>query len=137
MTRKVNINYSYHEAIDSLMYLIQLTRPDIMFAVNLLSRYSTCFIEVHRRAVKRIFKYLAGTTKLGIKLYVRFDFGCVCRCWLCWRRRNETIDDGIYFYSLRGDLFRWCSRRQRSVSMSTTKAEYVQLLENLYDCDKF
>lgn len=56
----------YREAIDCLMYLAVATRPDIAFAV----RYASQFLEKpetkHWSLVKRILRYLRGTTAMGI-----------------------------------------------------------------------
>jgi len=56
----------YREAVGSLLYLSQITRPDITFAVNLVSRYLEKPLTIHWNAVKRIFKYLKGTFNYGL-----------------------------------------------------------------------
>lgn len=55
----------FKQAIGSLMYLI-VTRPDLMFGVNLLSRYMANPKESHWAATKRLFGYLKGTTEYGL-----------------------------------------------------------------------
>lgn len=57
----------YQEAIGSLLYLSGATRPDISFAVNDMSRFNQNHAEPHWKAVKRIFRYLAGTTAFKIR----------------------------------------------------------------------
>lgn len=52
----------YQEAVGSLLYLAQATRPDISFAVNDVSRFNTNYSMAHWKAVERIFLYLKGTT---------------------------------------------------------------------------
>ncbi|KAJ0037349.1 hypothetical protein Pint_22828 [Pistacia integerrima] len=47
------------------MYLTS-TRPDIMHAVSLISRYMENPTEIHLLAAKRIFRYLKGTADFGI-----------------------------------------------------------------------
>ena len=47
------------------MYLTA-TRPDLMFAVCLVSRYMEIPKGMHLAAVKRIFRYLRGVTEFGI-----------------------------------------------------------------------
>ena len=54
-------NVPYKEAIGSLDYLSQVTRPDICYAVNAVSQYSSNPGRKHWEAVKRIFRYLRGT----------------------------------------------------------------------------
>ena len=56
----------YLSAIGALMYLAQHTRPDISFAVNLLTRYSSAPTRRHWNGVKHIFRYLRGTMDMGL-----------------------------------------------------------------------
>ena len=58
---KVDKTY-YKQIVGSLMYLTS-TRPDIMFVVNLISRYMENPIELHLLAAKRVLRYLRGETK--------------------------------------------------------------------------
>jgi len=51
----------YCEAIGSLMYASVATQPDITFAVSTLSQFLENLGEAHWQAVKRVFRYLAGT----------------------------------------------------------------------------
>ena len=56
----------YLSAIGALMYLAQCTRPDIVFSVNLLARYSSALTQRHWIGIKHILRYLRGTTDLRI-----------------------------------------------------------------------
>ncbi|KAI3784302.1 hypothetical protein L1987_43400 [Smallanthus sonchifolius] len=74
----------YRGMIGSLMYLTA-SRPDIMFAVCLCSRFQSQPKESHMIAVKRIFRYLKGKPRLGLwyskqqsfdfKAYTDSDYG--------------------------------------------------------------
>nr|GEV13300.1 retrovirus-related Pol polyprotein from transposon TNT 1-94 [Tanacetum cinerariifolium] len=55
----------YRSMIGSFMYLTA-SRPDIMFAVCACARHQVTPKECHLHAVKRIFRYLKGHTKLGL-----------------------------------------------------------------------
>jgi hypothetical protein len=57
----------FQEAVGSLLYLAQCTRPDIAFAVNNVSRFNNQHSDVHWMAVKRIFRYLRETTDLKLR----------------------------------------------------------------------
>jgi len=48
------------------MFLSNVTRPDIAFIVNYLSRFVTCFNKQYSCAVKNVFRYLNATINLGI-----------------------------------------------------------------------
>ncbi|KAM2762638.1 hypothetical protein PS2_014340 [Malus domestica] len=56
----------YLSAIGALLYLVQCTRPDISFVVNLLARYNNAPTRIRWNDVKDIFRYLKGTTDLGL-----------------------------------------------------------------------
>ena len=47
------------------MYLI-VSRPDLMYVMSLASRYMEKPTELHLVAVKRILRYLKGTSAMGI-----------------------------------------------------------------------
>ena len=55
----------YRGMIGSLLYLTA-SRLDIMFSVCLCVKYQAAPKESHLIAVKRIFRYLHGTTELGL-----------------------------------------------------------------------
>ena len=59
-------NKPYHEAIGALNWAALATRPDIAFAITTV----TCFTSnpgiAHWEAIKRIFRYLAGTRNLWL-----------------------------------------------------------------------
>ena len=55
----------YKSIVGSLMYLTA-TRPDIMYAVSLISRFMEKPTEAHWQAAKRILRYVKGTKRYGI-----------------------------------------------------------------------
>jgi len=69
----------YRSMIGSLLYLTA-SRPDIVFAVNLCARFQTCAKEYHLTTVKRIFRYLVGTTDLGLWYRKCSSFDLVAYC---------------------------------------------------------
>jgi len=50
--------------VGSLIYLG--TRPDIAFALSIVSQYLELLDKIHWNAVKRILKYLKGTIDFGL-----------------------------------------------------------------------
>lgn len=61
--------FPYREAVGSLIYLAVATRPDIAFAVGVVSRFLERPTAAHVNAIKRIMKYIKATLDYGI----RFD----------------------------------------------------------------
>ncbi|WVZ51953.1 LOW QUALITY PROTEIN: hypothetical protein U9M48_003050 [Paspalum notatum var. saurae] len=111
--------------IGSLLYLTA-TRLDIQFAVCLCARYQASPKTSHRQAVKRIFRYLKFTPELGLwyssgsSLSLRgFSDADHAGC-----RIDRKSTSGIC-QLLGTSLVSWSSRKQASVSLSTTEAEYI------------
>ena len=67
-------NFPYQEIVGSLLYLATHSRPDIAQAVSVVARYATNYREIHCTAVKRILKYLRGTTNFAL-CYSRVSTG--------------------------------------------------------------
>ncbi|XP_058004059.1 retrovirus-related Pol polyprotein from transposon TNT 1-94 [Hevea brasiliensis] len=55
----------YRSMIGSLLYL-SITRPDIMFATSILSRFMNSPSEIHLVAAKRVLRYIRGTIDYGL-----------------------------------------------------------------------
>ncbi|WVZ89883.1 LOW QUALITY PROTEIN: hypothetical protein U9M48_036232 [Paspalum notatum var. saurae] len=105
--------------IGSLLYLTA-TRPDIQFAVCLCARYQASPRTSHRQAVKRIFRYLKFTPELGSSLSLRgFLDSDHAGCQIDRKSTSGTCQ------FLGTSLVSWSSRKQASVSLSTTEAEYI------------
>jgi hypothetical protein len=56
----------YASAVGSLMYAMVYTRPDIAHAVGVLSSYMSKPGKEHWTIVKRVFRFLCGTTNYGL-----------------------------------------------------------------------
>lgn len=115
-------NNNYREMVGSLLYLSTISRPDIAFAVNYLSRFNANPMRSHMKAVKRVFQYLKGSKSQGINYngeseltaYSDSDFGGdpVSKC-------STT---GVLI--MRGGPILWFAQKQRLVVTSTAEAEY-------------
>jgi hypothetical protein len=125
----------YREAVDSLLYLAVMTRPDISFAVGLLSRYSEKHDQTRKNAVRWIISYLKGTQHFGIcyngsttepalSAYSDADHA------ECLDSRKSTTGSVFCLY---GGPIAWKSCRQSCVSKSTTVSEYIAVSETVSD----
>lgn len=121
----------YREAVGSLMYLVIGTRPDIAYAVGVVSRCLDKPTRSDWKKVKRIFKYLKGTTHMGIvykadhqpdilTAYSDADYaGDIMTRRSCSGMVCKFMDGAIT----------WNSQRQKCVAMSTTEAELIAASE--------
>lgn len=115
----------YRGMIGSLLYLTA-SRPDIMYATCLCARFQADPKEPHLIAVKRIFKYLKGTTELGLWYPRESDFNLFGYSDAdfagCKIDRKSTTGSCQFL----GDrLVSWFSKKQKSISTSTAEAEYI------------
>lgn len=60
------LHVPYLSVVRSLMYAIVCTKPDIAHAMGVVSRFMSNLGKEHWIAVKRIFKYLHGTTNYAL-----------------------------------------------------------------------
>ncbi|KAH9762966.1 hypothetical protein KPL70_001008 [Citrus sinensis] len=115
----------YRGMIESLLYLTA-SRPDIMFSVCLCARFQSCPKESHLLAVKRIFRYLSGTIDIGL-WYPRgthIDLTCYSDADFAGYKVDRKSTSGTC-YILGHSLVSWFSKKQNSVALSTTEAEYI------------
>lgn len=118
----------YQEAIGSLMYAGQLTRPDICFAISSLSRYNKNPGKAHWNAVKRVFRYLKGTINAKLVFGTTGKTEIIGFCDADWA--NDTDDRRSttgYTFLLNGGAISWNSNKQPTVALSTTEAEYMSM----------
>lgn len=115
--------------IGSLIYLSGATRPDITYAVNFLSQFNNNRGKMHWNAVKRVLRYLSGTKNQGVT-YKRTGKPLTAFVDADWasdlnHRRSHTG----FVFKLANAAITWESRKQKSVALSTTEAEYMALRE--------
>ena len=113
--------------IGSLLYLTA-SRPDIMYATFLYARFQAQPREPHLIAVKRIFRYLKGTSNLGLWYPRESDFSLVGYSDAdfagCKIDRKSTSGS---CQSLSGRLVSWFSKKQKSISTSIAEVESLLL----------
>ncbi|GKE03675.1 putative ribonuclease H-like domain-containing protein, partial [Tanacetum coccineum] len=122
ITRKQS-KASRHEC--SLMYLTA-SRPDIMYAVCVCSRFQVTPKISHLNAVKRIFKYLKGKPNLGLWYPRESPFDLEAFSDSDYGGSNldrKSTTGGCQFLGQR--LISWQCKKQTIVATSTTEAEYV------------
>jgi hypothetical protein len=115
----------YRSMIGSLLYLTA-TRLDIQFAVCLCARFQSSPHTSHRRAVKRIMRYLRFTPEFGLWFLASSSLslcGYSDADYAGYRTERKSTSGTCQF--LGSSLVSWSSRKQSSVAQSTTEAEYV------------
>lgn len=117
----------YRSVVGALQYLT-LTRPDISFSVNKVCQYLHAPTTTHWSAVKRILRYVSGTKNYGLKIRRSQSMMISAFSDADWA---DCLDDrrstGGFAVFLGGNLVSWTTRKQATVSRSSTEAEYKAL----------
>ncbi|CAH9126696.1 unnamed protein product [Cuscuta epithymum] len=124
----------YRSMVGALQYLT-LTRPDITYAVHLVSQFMHAPRTTHMLAVKRIFRYLQGTIDHGLWLQKSARSLCIFAYsdadWAgCPDTSRSTTGFAIF---LGPNLVSWKSKKQPTVSKSSTEAEYRAIAYTVQD----
>eukprot|EP00253_Pinus_taeda_P020956 PITA_20956 len=115
----------YKSIVGSLMYLTA-TKPHVMHAVSLISRFMERPKEAHWQAAKMILRYVKGTKRFGI-LYTTSEcsdlIGYTDSDWA------GSVDDrkstSGYVFHIGSGAISWASNKQPIVALSIVEAEYV------------
>ena len=118
---------SFRSLIGSLRYIVN-TRPDLAYAVGVVSRYMEAPGKEHWTAVKRILRYLKGTVGYDCK----YRRGGEMQPMLLGYSDSDYASDiedrksttGVVYF-LGKSVVTWSSQKQKIVALSSCEAEYV------------
>jgi hypothetical protein len=117
--------------LGSVMYAMTTTRLDIAFAVSSLAQHTKNPGPEHWKALQRVFFYLRSTIDYCITLggvgnqielagYTDASFA---------EDPSTRRSTGAFIFTLNGGPISWTSKRQPTVALSTTEAEYMALCQ--------
>jgi hypothetical protein len=134
--------WPYLSVVGKLLYLASNSRPDISFAVHQCARFNHAPRHSHALAIKRICRYLHGTSDRGLILtplsdlsldtYVDADFAGL------WNVESPSSPISVcsrtgYVIFFAGCPVSWVSRLQTEIALSTMEAEYIALSQSMRD----
>ena len=115
----------YKEGIGSLLNAALTTHPDIAFASSVLGQFAQNPGRIHWEALKRIMRYLKGTSELelvlggkpggGLSVYSDVDFAS--------QEHRHSISG--YAVLIDGGAVSWSSKKQSMIALSTMEAKYI------------
>ena len=112
----------YRRLVGRLIYLI-ISKPDITYSMHVLSRFMHQPCKLHMEAALRVMRYLKNAPGQGLLFSLNSDSRLQAYCDSDWAgcpitRRSTTC----YCVFLGPSLVSWRSKRQKTVSLSSTKA---------------
>jgi hypothetical protein len=118
----------YQRALGSLIYSMLVTQLDLIYTVTVLGRHATNPGPDHQHALERVFHYLwatsnhqlvlgHGTTSIPTLLgYANFNWAS---------NVNDHKSTSGYIFTLGSGAISWSSKKQPTVALSSTEAEYI------------
>ena len=127
----------YRSAVGQLLYLVKYSRPDIANAVRELSKALDGINEGAMKELKRVLKFVISTKDLALKIEPNCDGLEKENGWsmVAFSDSDYAKDpvtrasiSGYVLYFL-GVPISWRSKGQKSVTLSSTEAEYIAMSE--------
>ena len=140
---KFSLGFDYRSVTGKLNYLAQTSRPDIMYAVHQIAKFSADPRMPHGEAIIYLVRYLMRSRDIGIRFSPNPSKGFECFCDADfagnWNKDVAEHDPStaksrsgwIIFYA--GCPIIWASKLQSQVALSTMEAEYIALSMSLRD----
>ena len=118
----------YHSILGKIMYAMTSTRPDIAFAVSTLAKFSSAPTAYHMAMLMKLLRYLKGTINMCL-YYPNRDGKEILFNGYTDSNHASPLDDYKsrtgYVFLINKTPITWCSKRQATVAISSTEAEYV------------
>ena len=124
----------FRQLVGSLIYLTT-TRPEIAFPVSIISQFMQSPRTPHLDAAKRILRYVKYSLDYGLLYKRSSDFmlrGYTDADWA--GDTNDRRSTSSYCFSTGSAMISWCSKKQSTVALSSTEAEYMAATIATQEC---
>ncbi|KAL5739715.1 hypothetical protein ACOSP7_028607 [Xanthoceras sorbifolium] len=121
----------YQRLVGKLIYLSH-TRPDIAYAVSVVSQFMHAPTESHMDAVLRILRYLKGAPGRGLMFSKNEHLDIEGYTDADWAgNASDRRSTSGYFTFVGGNLVTWRSKKQTVVSQSSAEAEFRGIAQGI------
>ncbi|KAI0998561.1 hypothetical protein K3495_g9633 [Podosphaera aphanis] len=117
----------YRSAVGSLLHIAGMTRPDIQYAVDRLSRYVRSPSQNSMLALKHLLRYLSRTKSAALFFPRKGDGKLKASSDSSWGNINTSKGTTRNFFLTNGTPIAWWSKKQTITAQSSCEAEYTAL----------
>ena len=125
----------YRSGVGMLLYLVKYTRPDIANPVRELSKMLDGSTEASFKEMLRVIKYVLDTKNMGLRVEPTIDTKDEPWELVCYSDSDYASDPDSrrsvsgYILYVRGVPICWRSKAQKSITLSSSEAEWIALSE--------
>ena len=115
----------YASIVDSIIYAMIYTRPNVAYSLEIVSRYQSNLEENHWKIVKIILKYLRNTKDQWL-VYEKYDMklvGFIDSSFQSDHDNNNSVSDFVFI--LNSEVIYWKSFKQHTMIDSVCQIEYI------------
>ena len=124
---EIFIEKDYASIIGSLRDTTDCTRPDIAYAVEVLSRFTSKPSKDHWLAIERVMRYLISTKSYGL-FYKKYPAVIEAFSDADWDTfSGDFLSTTGYIFTLDSGAICWKSKKQTIIANSTMEAELIAL----------
>ncbi|GMI82979.1 cysteine-rich RLK (RECEPTOR-like protein kinase) 8 [Hibiscus trionum] len=124
----------FQQLVGSLIYLT-ITRPEISYSVSVISQFMQNPKSHHLDAAKRILRYIKGSLEYGLMYKKNDSFllsGYIDADWA--GDATDRRSTSGYCFDFGSAVVSWCSKKQPTVALSSTEAEYIAATMAAQEC---
>jgi hypothetical protein len=126
--KTLDIDPTYYCQLVGKLIFLTITRPDLSYAVSRISSYMSQPQQAHLDAAKHILRYIKHTLDYGILYKANLPLILSGYADADWGSCPETRRSmGAYIFTLANGPISWQSKRQHTISRSSTESEYRAL----------
>ena len=121
----------YQRLVGKLIYLSH-ARPDIAYAVSVVSQFMHCPSEDHMDVVMRILRYLKSSPRKGLMFSKNGHLNVAGYIDADWAGNITDMKSTLgYFTSMGGNLVTWRSKKKKVVALSSAEAEFRGMVKGI------
>lgn len=115
----------YSEGIGSVLWLAVVSRPDVAFAVGILSQFVQNLGPTHWEVLKWLIVYLNSTKELWLTFGGQGKAPVEGYCNADWASQKHCHSISGYLFQYRYSKVTWSSKKQSIIVLLSTEAKYI------------